>query len=79
MMGVWFMGSALGNLMAGLLGGLFESLALPSLFGAVFLTTSLFGVALLLSSGWINRLAGIRPGEGLSGSRAEGRGSAIGP
>ncbi len=35
MMGVWFMGSALGNLIAGLAGGQFESLPLPELFGNV--------------------------------------------
>ncbi|TDI97261.1 MAG: MFS transporter [Caldithrix sp.] len=35
MMGVWFMGSALGNLIAGLAGGKFESLPLPGLFGNV--------------------------------------------
>jgi POT family proton-dependent oligopeptide transporter len=35
MMGIWFMGAALGNLDAGRLGGLIESLPLPQLSGAV--------------------------------------------
>ena len=35
MMGIWFMASALGNLLAGLVAGLIESLPLPQLFGTV--------------------------------------------
>ena len=35
MMGIWFMGAALGNLVAGRVAGLIESLPLPQLFGAV--------------------------------------------
>ena len=35
MMGTWFMGTALGNLIAGLVAGRIESMPLPSLFGTV--------------------------------------------
>ena len=35
MMGIWFMGTALGNLIAGLVAGQFERLPLVQLFGAV--------------------------------------------
>jgi len=35
MMGTWFMGAALGNLIAGRVGGKIESLPLPQLFGTV--------------------------------------------
>ena len=35
MMGIWFMAAAFGNLLAGLVAGLIESLPLPQLFGTV--------------------------------------------
>jgi POT family proton-dependent oligopeptide transporter len=34
-MGIWFLGTAIGNWLAGRAGGLFESMPLPQLFGAV--------------------------------------------
>ena len=34
-MGIWFLGTAVGNWLAGRAGGLFESMPLPQLFGAV--------------------------------------------
>jgi POT family proton-dependent oligopeptide transporter len=46
MMGIWFMGAALGNLVAGRVAGLIESLPLPQLFGAV--TTFSVGAGLVL-------------------------------
>ena len=58
MMGVWFMGSALGNLIAGLVAGLMETLTLPQLFGTVFLTTAAAGVVLLVASPLVNRMIG---------------------
>lgn len=58
MMGVWFMGAALGNLIAGLLGGLFETLPLPQLFGAVSLVAIPAGVLFLIFSGPIKKLIG---------------------
>jgi POT family proton-dependent oligopeptide transporter len=46
MMGIWFLSYALGNLIAGSVGGLFETLPLVKLFGTVFACT--FGAGLLL-------------------------------
>ncbi|HEY9420110.1 MAG TPA: oligopeptide:H+ symporter, partial [Thermoanaerobaculia bacterium] len=48
MMGIWFMSVSLGNLIAGLVAGRFESLPLPQLFGAVFATTAGAGLILAL-------------------------------
>ena len=57
MMGIWFMGAALGNLVAGRVAGLIESLPLPQLFGSVTLFSMGAGLVLLLFSkplrGWI--------------------------
>ena len=58
MMGIWFMAAALGNLLAGLVAGLIESLALPQLFGVVGLIAAGGGVVMLLASGPVRRLAG---------------------
>jgi POT family proton-dependent oligopeptide transporter len=48
MMGVWFMGAALGNLVAGRVGGLIASLPLPQLFGAVTMFSVGTGLLLLM-------------------------------
>lgn len=48
MMGIWFMSISLGNLMAGRVAGMFETLPLPQLFGAVTATTAGAGIVLLL-------------------------------
>ncbi len=48
MMGIWFMGAALGNLVAGRVAGLIESLPLPQLFGAVTLFSIGTGLLLLV-------------------------------
>jgi POT family proton-dependent oligopeptide transporter len=58
MMGIWFMSISLGNLMAGLVAGKFESLPLPQLFGAVFATTAGAGLILALLIKPIRRLMG---------------------
>jgi proton-dependent oligopeptide transporter, POT family len=58
MMGVWFMSISLGNLMAGQVAGLFETLPLPQLFGAVAATTAGAGILLGLLSPPIRRLMG---------------------
>ena len=61
MMGTWFMGSALGNLIAGLVAGQFETLPLPELFGNVAYISLGTGVLFLLFSPLLNRLtSGIR-------------------
>jgi proton-dependent oligopeptide transporter, POT family len=56
MMGVWFMSVSLGNLIAGLVAGRFETLPLPQLFGAVFATTAGAGLVLALFIKPIRRL-----------------------
>jgi POT family proton-dependent oligopeptide transporter len=57
MMGIWFMGAALGNLVAGRVAGLIESLPMPQLFGAVTMFSVGCGLLLLLFTkplrGWI--------------------------
>ena len=62
MMGVWFLASALGNYLGGRTAGLYESLSLAQLFGAVAVTTIVAGLLLGLFSGRIQRkmMGGIR-------------------
>jgi POT family proton-dependent oligopeptide transporter len=50
MMGTWFMGTALGNLIAGLAAGGFEGMSVGELFGAVAKVTGLAGIILLALS-----------------------------
>ena len=58
LMGIWFMATALGNLMAGLVAGLIESLPLPQLFGTVGAIVVGIGLVVLLVSGPVRRLTG---------------------
>jgi POT family proton-dependent oligopeptide transporter len=58
MMGIWFMSLALGNLLAGLVAGQFETLPLPQLFGAVMGTTAGAGILLALFIRPIRKLMG---------------------
>jgi POT family proton-dependent oligopeptide transporter len=58
MMGVWFMSISLGNLIAGLVAGRFETLPLPQLFGTVFATTAGAGLILAILVKPIRRLMG---------------------
>ena len=58
MMGIWFMATALGSLLAGLVAGLIESLPLPQLFGTVGLIVAGAGLLILLVSGPVSRLVG---------------------
>ncbi len=48
MMGTWFMGAALGNLIAGLVAGQFETLPLPQLFLTVSISVGVVGVLFFL-------------------------------
>jgi len=57
-MGVWFMATSVGNFVGGRVAGQFESFPLPSLFGAVCLTTVVAGLACLALSPTIKRLMG---------------------
>ena len=58
MMGIWFMAAALGNLIAGLVAGMIESLPLPQLFGTVGSIVVGTGVLVLIVSGQVRRLTG---------------------
>jgi len=58
MMGIWFMGTALGNLIAGLVAGQFERLPLVQLFGAVAALAIGSGLFFLVLKGPFSRLAG---------------------
>lgn len=61
MMGVWFMGTALGNLIAGLLAGLLgeDSVAnMPERFFSIFVFGAAAGVLLVLVSGQVRKLSG---------------------
>jgi POT family proton-dependent oligopeptide transporter len=56
MMGVWFLALSLGNFIGGSVAGLFETMPLPRLFGAVFLTTAASALVLALLVKPIRRL-----------------------
>jgi POT family proton-dependent oligopeptide transporter len=58
MMGTWFMGAALGNLIAGLVAGQFETLPLPQLFGNVAYIALGAGLLFLILSPFLNRMTG---------------------
>ncbi len=58
MMGWWFLSIAVGNKLAGMAGGLFETLPLPQLFGAVAVTTFVAAAILLLLTRPLQRLMG---------------------
>ncbi|MCC7254296.1 peptide MFS transporter, partial [Hyphomicrobium sp.] len=57
-MGIWFLGVSVGNYAAGQLGGLYESLPLPTLFGRVGLFAVIAGIVMLLLARRFTRLAG---------------------
>jgi POT family proton-dependent oligopeptide transporter len=58
MMGTWFMGTALGNLVAGLVAGQFERMPLPQLFFTVAITVGVAGVLFFLAARWIRKMMG---------------------
>ena len=55
MMGVWFLSLSLGNVMAGRIAGLYGSLPLPELFGAVAATVIAGGLVLFGIAAWKRR------------------------
>ncbi len=57
MMGTWFMGAALGNLVAGLVAGYIEAMPLPQLFGTVATIVMVSGVIFLILAKPFNKLA----------------------
>ncbi len=58
MMGAWFLASAVGNYLGGRAAGLYETVPLPTLFGAVAAITIAVGVVLALLVPSIRRLMG---------------------
>lgn len=58
LMGTWFMGTALGNLIAGLAAGGFEGMGVSELFAAVAKVTGVAGIVLLIFAKPIRRLVG---------------------
>jgi len=56
-MGVWFLGTSVGNYVGGRAAGFYESMTLPSLFTAVTLFTVGAGLAFVMFSRPLNRLA----------------------
>jgi len=58
MMGVWFIGTALGNLFAGLVAGQLETLAPTELFGNVAMTIGIAGVVAFITFPFVKRLMG---------------------
>jgi proton-dependent oligopeptide transporter, POT family len=61
MMGTWFMGTALGNLIAGLAAGGFQGMGVEELFLSVAKVTGIAGLVLLLLAKPIRRLMGVLP------------------
>jgi proton-dependent oligopeptide transporter, POT family len=61
MMGTFFMGNALGNLIAGLTAGSFSTMPLPELFGTIAKVTGAGGLILLIFSRPIRKLIGVLP------------------
>lgn len=58
MMGIWFVGAALGNLFAGLVAGKLETLAPASLFSTVAMIASGAGIVALIASPVFRRMMG---------------------
>ena len=58
MMGIWFMGASLGNLIAGLAAAQMETMALPRLFGTVAAIVLASGFLFVLFKGPIRKLQG---------------------
>ncbi len=56
-MGIWFMGAALGNLIAGLLAGQMDVLPLEQLFGMVAVTVIGAGILFILFKGPVQKLS----------------------
>ena len=58
MMGIWFVGAALGNLFAGLVAGQLETLAPFALFRTVAMIIGGVGIVALVASPWVKRMMG---------------------
>jgi POT family proton-dependent oligopeptide transporter len=60
-MGVWFLGTSVGNFIGGRVGGLYESMALPTLFGAVGAFAIVSGLVLAIFVKPMSRLTDAEP------------------
>ncbi len=60
MMGVWFLASAVGNKVAGRVGGLYESFSVPTIFGANAIFVLVFAVLMALLVAPIRRMLAAR-------------------
>ena len=58
MMGIWFVGTALGNLFAGLVAGNLETLAPVNLFRTVAMTVGVAGIVALIVSPGVKKIMG---------------------
>ncbi|MBY0496606.1 MAG: peptide MFS transporter [Cyanobacteria bacterium] len=56
MMGIWFLATSIGNFVGGRVAGLYESFALPTLFGAVAGFSIALGIILLIAAPSIRKL-----------------------
>jgi POT family proton-dependent oligopeptide transporter len=57
-MGIWFLATAVGNYIGGRVAGLYESFALPTLFGAVAAFSALSAIVMFALTPWIKRMMG---------------------
>jgi POT family proton-dependent oligopeptide transporter len=62
-MGVWFLGTSVGNFIGGRVGGLYESMALPTLFGVVGAFAIVSGLILAVFVKPMSRLTDAEPAE----------------
>ena len=67
-MGVWFLGTSVGNFIGGRVGGLYESMALPTLFGAVGAFAIVAGLILAVFVKPMSRAHRLRPGGDVTAS-----------
>ena len=61
MMGVWFLATSVGNFISGRVSGLYEAMALPTLFGTVAAIAIVFGVLLMVLTPAMRSLLPARP------------------
>ncbi|HKE19093.1 MAG TPA: hypothetical protein VKB80_29665, partial [Kofleriaceae bacterium] len=61
MMGAWFMSLAFGNLIAGNVGGLFETISLTTIFATVFAITTAAALVILALKRLLNAWTGDKP------------------
>jgi POT family proton-dependent oligopeptide transporter len=57
-MGIWFLATSVGNYIGGRVSGLYESFALPTLFGAVAAFACVAGLVMFALTPWIKKMMG---------------------